>query len=89
MGIKRQGRNARRPHLGHDGWQAQVAQDALDGLRALGCGIVTVAELDLAGAPDSRILERAVADGRVVLTMNCRRRRRSCQPTTGAVRVPA
>jgi len=40
----------------------------VNGLRALGCDITTVADLGLAGAPDHAILARAAADHRVVVT---------------------
>ncbi|MGE3491257.1 MAG: DUF5615 family PIN-like protein, partial [Vicinamibacterales bacterium] len=45
-----------------------INPEVVAGLRALGCRIETVAELGLAGAADSLILERAVAEGRIVLT---------------------
>lgn len=45
-----------------------INPEVVSGLRALGCQIVTVAELGLAGAADSLILKRAVADGRIVIT---------------------
>jgi len=45
-----------------------INPDVVAGLRVLGSRIETVAELGLAGAADSLILDRAVADGRIVLT---------------------
>lgn len=50
-----------------------INPEVVAGLRALGCQVVTVAELELAGAPDTAILQRAMADGRVVLTHDPRR----------------
>lgn len=45
-----------------------INPEVVSGLRALGCQIATVAELGLAGAPDTAILQRAMADARVVVT---------------------
>lgn len=45
-----------------------INPEVVSRLRALGCQIVTVAELGMAGAPDTAILQRAMADGRVVVT---------------------
>ena len=45
-----------------------INPEVVSRLRALGCQIATVAELGLAGSPDTAILQRAMADGRVVIT---------------------
>lgn len=45
-----------------------INPEVVSRLRALGCQIATVAELGLAGAPDTAIVQRAMADGRVVVT---------------------
>jgi len=45
-----------------------INPEVVDGLRALGCDLVTVDELGLAAAPDDLILRRAQAGGRVVVT---------------------
>jgi predicted nuclease of predicted toxin-antitoxin system len=54
--------------------------------------IVTVHQIDLAGAPDSVVVDRAVADGRVLVTHDrttipalIARRQRAGQPVPGVV----
>ena len=45
-----------------------IGPDVVAGLRTLGCDIVTVGELGLAGTPDRAILKRAADDARIVVT---------------------
>jgi predicted nuclease of predicted toxin-antitoxin system len=75
-------------------WDENTSRHILRAVRRLrsDLDIVTVQQIDLAGAPDSVVVDRAVADGRVLVTHDrttipalIARRQRAGQPVPGVV----